>query len=344
MPVLADMYGAKDRGKAAAIGGILPYIGPALGPIVGGLAAQHLWWPWLFWILSLFNIPCVLLGLIIIKETYGPVLLKRKARALAALNPDNPRSKESKTAVVGHAYHDFALRFGPAVRKPVRLLIFRPVIQLTAIALAVNFGIYCLVLSTFASLWEVQYAQSPTSASLHYIAIALGAFICAQGGGRLMDIIWRRMGAARPAEMPTAEYRVPYMLFGLIPGVAGLLWYAWAADKRAHWAIVDVGIMIFTCGGFMFSQGVFAYLIDEFPSKHSASASAASRLGTYVFGFAFPIFAPDLYDALGYGWGNSLLGFLFLASGGLVVTLFWVWGVQIRAKGRDAKEAEAIVE
>jgi hypothetical protein len=31
--------------------------------------------------------------------------------------------------------------------------------------------------------------------------------------------------------------------------------------------------------------------------------------------FSFPLFGQQMYDKLGYGWGNSLLGFLALVIG-----------------------------
>ncbi|KAH6989382.1 major facilitator superfamily domain-containing protein [Ilyonectria sp. MPI-CAGE-AT-0026] len=334
-PVMADMYHAKDRGKSLAIAGLLPYIGPALGPIVGGLAAQHLWWPWLFWILSIFNAVCLVLGFFVIHESYAPVLLRRKAKKLAAALNSSRVSTRIRARVF---FNDVFVRLRPAISRPINLFIHRPIIQLIAIAMAIEFGIYTLVLSTFASLWITRYDQSETAASLHYIAIALGAFACAQVGGRLMDFMWRRTTAAQPDQEPTPEYRIPYIVTGFIPAVAGLFWYAWSAQSGSHWAVVDVGIFCFTCGAFMFAQGMTAYLVDEFTSTRAASASAATRLWTYILGFIFPIFAPQLYKKLGYGWGNSLLAFLFVALGAPIVLIIWLWGGRIRAIGRTAED------
>lgn len=230
-------------------------------------------------------------------------------------------SKSTSAETLHRSMRGLADRLGTAVSRPLHLLGCRPVVQVLGLSTGFIFGTYTLMLSTFASLFQTHYGQSSTTSSLHYIFIALGAFICAQAGGPLMDLIWRRMSAARPERVPTPEYRVPYLLVGLIPGVIGLFWYAWAAKRTLHWAIIDAGACIFVCGSFMFSQGLFAYLLDEFPSSHSASANAATRLGTNVFGFAFPIFAPDTYKTLRYGWGNSLLGFVFAALGALTVAV-----------------------
>lgn len=340
-PVLADMYRSKDRGKSMAVAGVLPYIGPALGPVVGGLATQHLSWPWLFWILSIFDALATVVGFFVIHESYAPILLQRKARKAArALGAPQPTVADRISA----SARDFSSRVGPAIVKPLRLLVARPVIQFLALALSFEFGVYSLMLSTFATIFEQRYHQSPTTASLHYIAITLGAFLSAQGGGQLMDFIWRRMKAAHPDKVPTPEYRVPYFIVGLVPGIAGLFWYAWAAEKTLHWAVVDVAVCIYVCGVFMFSLGLLAYLLDEFPASHTASANAASRLTTYIFAFAFPIFAPRMYETLGIGWGNSLLAFILAALGISTIVILWFWGDKLRAKGRTPDEEKVVDE
>lgn len=344
-PVLADMYTAKDRGKSLAIASVLPYLGPALGPIVGGLAAQHLRWAWLFWILSIADAVFLCLGLIFIQETYAPVLLRHKEKALIKARSDATAVQLPNEKSRAELFrHEVVARILPAFSRPFQLMFHRPIIAIIALSAAVEFGVYTIVLSTFASLWITRYHMSETSASLHYIAIALGAYICSQIGSRLMDYLWRRLKAGRPNQEPTPEYRVPYILFGLFPGVVGIFWYAWAAERNAHWAVVDLGILIFSCGAFMFAQGLMAYQIDEFTSTRAASANAATRVWTYILGFAFPIFAPKLYERLGYGWGNSLLGFLFTVLSVPTTFILWFWGDKLRAIGRRAEdEKERIV-
>jgi len=76
-----------------------------------------------------------------------------------------------------------------------------------------------------------------------------------------------------------------------------------------------------------------AYVMDSF-LKHVASASAASQLLRSIAGFAFPLFAPKMYQSLSYGWGNRLLAFLFLAIGVLAPLVLWKYDAKLRAKGK----------
>jgi MFS family permease len=76
-----------------------------------------------------------------------------------------------------------------------------------------------------------------------------------------------------------------------------------------------------------------AYVMDSY-SQHTASAMAAAQLLRSIAGFAFPTFGPILYDKLGYGWGNSILTFAFIAIGVLAPWFLWKFGARIRAKGK----------
>jgi MFS family permease len=321
---MADMYRKEDRGKSLAIATFVPYLGPALGPIVGGAITQKLEWPWLFYVLSIFNALICVVGLLFVRESYTPVLLARKHKA---------------TTVVSDTFAPEPTSFGAAsskmavnLRRPLQLLWQRPIIQVIALIMALNFGVYCLLLSTFATLWIQRYGQSEFISTLHYIAVSVGTTLATQVGGRFMDWIFAKQKARSPDGSTTPEFRVPCMVPPVILIPVGLFWYGWAAEIGAHWAVVDVGVGVFVCGSFLLAQTMLAYLLDEF--SHAASANAASRMFSNVLGFAFPIFAPQLFARLGYGWGNSVLAFLFIGLGCPVPILFWVWGAKLRALGR----------
>lgn len=96
--------------------------------------------------------------------------------------------------------------------------------------------------------------------------------------------------------------------------------------------VVNVGVATFVTGNFMVSTGYLAYAFDEF--EHAASASASSRVPYYILGFVFPIFAPGMYDRLGYGWGNTLLAMILAVIGFPSVLVLWTWGSRMRSVGR----------
>jgi hypothetical protein len=51
------------------------------------------------------------------------------------------------------------------------------------------------------------------------------------------------------------------------------------------------------------------YLVDVY-TVHAASAMAANTVLRSVVAAILPLAGPKMYAKLGYGWGNSLLGFV----------------------------------
>ena len=77
------------------------------------------------------------------------------------------------------------------------------------------------------------------------------------------------------------------------------------------------------------------YLVDLFGSESAASVLGASNLIRYLSSTFLPLAGPSLYCALGYGWGNTLLGLLALMFVPAPV-LFYKYGGSLRS-GSAAK-------
>ena len=73
------------------------------------------------------------------------------------------------------------------------------------------------------------------------------------------------------------------------------------------------------------------YLIDLFGSEASASALGANILLRSLFGTFLPLAGSSMYSTLGYGWGNTLIGFLALVFVP-VPWLFYRYGEWLRQK------------
>jgi hypothetical protein len=282
--------------------------------------------------MSIFSSVTLVAGVIFVPETCKPVLLRRKAQRAG---------KDNLTAMVvkpSSPEERLLSRILVSLQRPIKLLITRPIIQILCLINGIGFGIYILVLSFYATVFIDQYHQSATTSSLQYIAIAFGCTLSTQAGGHLMDIIFARLRSLLPEDSPLRdspppEFRVPLMVVGVLMLPIGLFWLGWSAQAQIAWIMVDIGAVIFVAGDFLGSQAAAAYLYDEF-TTHSASASAANRLLSNIMGFVFPLFAPQLYDRLGYGWGNSLLAFIWIATVVPIPFVLWYWGDRLRAMGR----------
>lgn len=89
-----------------------------------------------------------------------------------------------------------------------------------------------------------------------------------------------------------------------------------------------IGSAIMSIGMIMITMCVQTYLIESFPTN-AASVSAANTVLRSTVGALLPLAGLGLYDAIGLGWGNSLLGFLALVLAPVPVCL-GLWGEKLR--------------
>ena len=67
---------------------------------------------------------------------------------------------------------------------------------------------------------------------------------------------------------------------------------------------IDIGLL-------MTFMPANTYLVDVF-TVHAASAMAANTVLRSLMAALIPLSSQRMYEVLGYGWGNSLLGFVSL--------------------------------
>lgn len=325
-PVLTDCWRPEQRGHSLAISTFLPLLGTAIGPIIGGVVTQNIGWRWLFWIVSIFSGLITIVEFFLFKEPYAAIILSRKAKAL------RKAGEHERYAEIELSSQRLWQKLKITMTRPMRLLFTQPTLQLMSIFMAYNFGINYIMFSTYAELFTKHYGQTVSQSGFNYLALAIGNTLASQVGARLTDRVWAYLkGKASGSTVP--EYRVPMMVPGSLLIPLGLFWYGWAGELKAHWAITDFGVGIFAAGIMLAQQAMQAYVLDSFP-KYASSAMAAFQFLRNVTAFAFPIFAPSMYQALGYGWGNSLLGFLSLIIGIPAPFVLWKYGAILRAKGK----------
>lgn len=126
------------------------------------------------------------------------------------------------------------------------------------------------------------------------------------------------------------EDRLPLLI--VLPGCLclpfGLFIYGWAADKHVHWILAEIGTATVGFGMISIIMCVQTYLVDAF-TIHAASVIAASAVLRSLLGALLPLCGLQMYDVLGLGWGNSLLGFIALALAP-IPWLFGIYGERIR--------------
>ncbi len=72
------------------------------------------------------------------------------------------------------------------------------------------------------------------------------------------------------------------------------------------------------------------YLVDAY-TRYAASAMAAVTILRSLVGALLPLCGQVMFDKMGVGWGNSVLGFIALALVP-IPWVFWRYGERIRTR------------
>ena len=296
--------------------------------MAAGFIAERSTWRWVFRSTSILAAFIQLAGLIWLKETYGPILLKRKRDRLAKetgngnLHTGTCTPKSLSTAIFG------------ALVRPSRMLATQPIVQVIALYMAYLFGVTYLVTVTFPVVWRDVYGESLGISGLNFISMAAGSISGAMVSILFVDRIYKRL-KEQNGGVGLPEFRIPSMSIGSILVPIGLFWYGWSVQARVHWIMPNIGIALFVAGTLICLQAMQGYVIDSY-NTFAASALAAATVLRSLAGFAFPLFAPYLYQRLDYGWGTSVLGFISIAIGIPAPILFYYFGAKLRARSKYA--------
>ncbi|CCE31460.1 related to multidrug resistant protein [Claviceps purpurea 20.1] len=328
--VLSDLFRAEERGRALSVYSLMPLLGPAVGPVTGGWIAEKTTWRWVFYSTTIACGLVQMLGLLCLQETYAPVLLHRKKMRLMR-ETGNMRL---------HTEYDCPDRtllqmLARAFVRPFRLLTTQPIIQVLSLYLMFLYGTMYLILATFPTLFATKYGETPGVIGLNYISIGVGFFLGTQVCAPLQDRVYAALkrryvpdgGAGRP------EFRVPMMVPGALLVPVGIIIYAWTAEVPTHWLGPNAGAALFALGTIIGFQCIQGYVVDAYP-RYAASAVGAITVLRSLAGFAFPLFAPALYDTLGYGRGGTVLAAVSIVVGWPAPFLLWRYGAALRARSK----------
>ncbi|KAF3072423.1 Efflux pump vrtL [Trichoderma lentiforme] len=330
--VLGDLFTAEERGKAMSIYSLMPLLGPALGPIAGGWISERTTWRWVFYSTTIADGLVQVAGIFFLQETYAPVLLQRKKLALIketgntnlVTEYDDPNKTITQTLTI-------------ALTRPFRMLATQPIVQVMSLYMMYLYGLTYLILSTFASLWSTQYHEGPGIAGLNYISLGLGFFLGAQTCAPLQDRIYAALkrryvpdgGPGRP------EFRVPLLIPGSILLPIGIFIYSWTAEAHTHWIGPNIGAVVFGFGIIIGFQCIQGYMVDSY-TRYAASAVGAVTVLRSLAGFGFPLFAPTMYNKLGYGIGGTVLACIAIGIGFPSPIFLWFYGPKLRAASKFA--------
>ncbi|KAI1102348.1 MFS general substrate transporter [Jackrogersella minutella] len=321
---IADLMPIEKRGRAMSAWALGPLLGPCVGPVAGGYLIQAAGWRWVYWLVVIMGGVFIPISYVFLKETFPPVLLENKAVRLRKEtgNPNLISKLSDKLSP--------KKQFNVAIVRPMKLLLLTPIVTLMALYVAFTYGILYLLITTFSFVYTDKYGFTEGDSGLTFLPAGLGMMLGVIVFGQLTDWIVKRNQRKgiphRPEVRITPALTIPS---GVVLPI-GLFIYGWTTNFGVHWIVPMIGVLVFTFGlmGVMFT--IQNYLLDTYPN-YAASVTAALAVLRSLLGALLPLAGLEMYNALGLGWGNSLLAFLSL---GLVPMplFFYLYGERLRKR------------
>ncbi|KAF2496897.1 bicyclomycin resistance protein [Lophium mytilinum] len=319
-----DLVPAEQRGKVAGVFGLGPLMGPIIGPIGGGFLGQAKGWRWVFWLLTIVSGASTLLCFVSMKETYAPVILERKTRALRASTGNLELRSRLDT---GRTTYDLIRH---SLLRPLKILFLSPVVIAFSLYLAIVYGYIYLLFTTITPMYKTVYGWNTGVTGLAYLGFGIGSLLSLFIFSHYSDKLMQKRAAADNTTAVKPEYRLPPMIYGSVALPIGLFWYGWSADQHIHWIMPIIGTVFVGMGMLLIFMCTLTYIVDSF-ALYAASALAANTMLRSVVGAVLPLAGTPMYQALGIGWGNSLLGFIAVALIPLPI-VFGKYGEYLRTK------------
>ncbi|PYH50083.1 MFS transporter [Aspergillus saccharolyticus JOP 1030-1] len=330
---VGDMFDRHELALPMMFYTATPFVGPEIGPLVGGFINEYSTWRWTFYVLLIWAGLELVSIVLFVPETYHPVLLRYKARKLR-----QDTGNEKWKAPTERSQRSMAQMIMQSMYRPILLLTMEPMCLSLCIFSALLLGILYLFFGAFQLTFSTVYGFSESQCGLCFIGLFVG-MLCAI----LTDPFWRRnymrlesahKGRGNETNDFQPEWRLPPAILGGPLVTVGIFIFAWTIYPNVHWIAPIIGSAVFGAGTILVYSGIFTFLVDAYPT-YAASALAANSFTRSSFGGAFPLFGIQMYDKLGYHWASSLLAFLTLLMAPFPY-LFFKYGSQIRQKSRFA--------
>ena len=278
---LSDIWGPFERVYAFPVFANGAFLGPILGPVMGGYIVSTgvlPSWRWTEWITLIMSGVVLTLVTLLLPETFPPVLLKWKAAHLRAITGDDRYRAEVEVRM-----DPFLTRLGRALYRPFLLTATEPIILLVALYLTVIYIILFTFLDGYTYIFQDIHRTSEGVTGLCFLGIAIGLclasilvpIIASQAKRELHKI--REAGGDR---LPP-EFRLWFSMYGAPAIPISLFWMGWTSDSSISiWSPLAASVL-FGYGILTVFISSYQYVIDSY-EIYAASALASVTLIRYV--------------------------------------------------------------
>ncbi|KAH0281383.1 MFS general substrate transporter, partial [Aureobasidium melanogenum] len=330
---LSDIWNASERTLMFPIFANAAFLGPILGPVMGGYIVQSslISWRWTEWITIIMSGLVLALVFFTLPETFPPILLKWKAAHLRDVTGDDRYRAEVEVRM-----DPLLTRLGRACYRPFLLTVTEPIILLVALYLTVVY----IILFTFLDGYDYIFGQihhvSIGVEGLCFLGIAIGLFLASPLVFLIRHLAAKAMEKAKAEgkDKLAPEFRLWFAMIGAPSIPISMFWMGWTSDSNISiWSPLGASVL-FGFGILCVFISSYQYIIDAY-EIYAASALASITLIRYVAAGAMTVVGVPFYQNLGVHYTCTILACISAAMVPIPY-LFYFYGHKIRAKSKYA--------
>ncbi|KAK7999537.1 hypothetical protein PG990_012137 [Apiospora arundinis] len=335
--VLADLWDPVERGtpwrRSLAWFGVL---GPAMGPVIAGFLQLKEDWRWIFYVMLWFGAGSAIL-MFTLPETFGPMILKTKARRIRAAQIPG---YEHVKAPVEDTDRTLLGIYKVALTRPW-IILFDTISLLCAIYMSIVYTLLYMLFSIYPIVFQQRRGWNAGVGELPLIGTVVGSLL-----GAVVVVVDSRKKAKRVARGGEAgaggsaadcydwgDWVCGYHVLVCLDGRIQVCFII-----SIHWIVPTIAGVFLASSLMLIFVGYLNYLVDTY-LMYAASAIAANTVCRSACGAAAPLFTNQMFTALGIGGGGSLIGGIATLLA-VIPFAFYKYGKQIRRRSKFAPTEE----
>ena len=343
--LVSDIVTSADRGTSFGYAQMGVTVGPAFGPIIGGLLNNFRGWRAIFWFLTAFSGSVFLVILVALPETcrklVGNGSIPPPFCSMSVLTYLNLRKQRQAGITPDHG-STAGFKPRPNPLRSIYIIIQKESSVVIFYTGTLYAGLY-MVLSSMPSQFGMKYNFNTLQIGLCYIPTGLGSMTASLVVGKLLNWNFRRHAEACGMEITRAKQQdltnfpieaARLQVVSPLVCIAGatVVSYGWVMESHTSLAgpVTLLYILAFCLSG---SFTGLSTLVVDLNRESSGTATAAMNLVRCWMGAGAVAFVDPLLDAIGLGWTSVLVAGVWILISP-VLLLIIKYGPRWREKAR----------
>lgn len=260
---ISDFTEPRDRVIPLAAYYTVPFIGSAIGPLIGGFVVQEKGWRWTAWVVlmmaAIFH-PCALF----LRESYKTIILQERARKMGIEVGKGDGWVKLRTLVTS------------TIVRPVHMLLTEPLVGVLCLYTGFQFALLYTFVVASPWVFETVYGFSLGAQGLSFLGLVVGCLVAPA----ILITVDRRVKRRVPVQQDGSfnpERKLYTALYGSLVLPVALFWFGWTARPSIHWISPIIAQGTALLGSILIYVPCNFYMLDVYGSKYGASASGRPR-------------------------------------------------------------------